>query len=52
MKAELYFKCPICGKTVLKSRGQMLMFTMICKGCYKKMRDSEIKVKNNNMPQR
>lgn len=45
MEKEQYFKCPVCGKTALKSRGQMLMYTMICKDCYKKMRESEIKVR-------
>lgn len=45
MEKEQYFKCPVCEKRILKSKGQMLMYTMICRDCYKKMRDSEIKVK-------
>ena len=44
METEQYFKCPVCDKKVLKSKGVLLMYTTICKECYKKMRDSEIKV--------
>lgn len=37
MEKEQYFKCPVCGKKVLKSKAQPLMWTTICKDCYKKM---------------
>lgn len=45
MEKEQYFKCPVCGKRVLKSKGQMLMWTMICKECYQMMLDAENKLK-------
>lgn len=37
MEAELYFKCPVCGKKVLKRKGIKLMWTIICKDCCNKM---------------
>ena len=39
MESEQYFKCPVCGKKVLKRKGQMLMWTRICKECYQKMQN-------------
>ena len=48
MESEQYFSCPICAKITLKSKGQMLIWTMICKECYQKMLDAEKKVKENN----
>ena len=46
MESEQYFSCPICAKTTLKTKGQMLMWTMICKECYKMMLDAENKLKD------
>lgn len=37
MEKEQYFKCPICGRKILKSNGQPLMWSMICRECYKMM---------------
>lgn len=37
MEAELYFKCPICGKKILKRKGIKVMWTTICKDCYNRM---------------
>ena len=40
MESEQYFKCPVCGKKVLKRKGQMLMWTRVCKDCYNRAQDS------------
>ena len=37
MKPEQYFKCPVCGKKVLKSKGVELMWTTICETCFDKI---------------
>ena len=36
MKEE-YFKCPVCGKKVLKRKGIDLKWTTICKECFDKI---------------
>ena len=50
MENEQYLKCPVCGKRTLKSQGQMLMWTMICKDCYNRTQDSycNIRQQKNN----
>ena len=37
MEVEQYFKCPVCGKKVLKSKGIKLMWTAICEDCFDKI---------------
>ena len=37
MESELYFKCPVCGKRVLKRKGIKLMWTTICEDCFDKI---------------
>lgn len=37
MDSEKYFKCPVCGKKVLKSKGVKLMWTTICETCFDKI---------------
>ena len=37
MELEQYFKCPVCGKYVLKSKGVKLMWTTICETCFDKL---------------
>lgn len=49
MESEQYFKCQVCGKKTLKRKGQMLMWTMICKDCYQKMLNAEKKLKESKI---
>lgn len=37
MEPEQYFKCPVCGKKVLKRKGIKLMWTTICEECFDKI---------------
>lgn len=49
MEPELYFKCSVCGKRVLKRKGIKLMSTTICEECFDKIVDNheEIRRKGN-----
>ena len=48
METEQYFKCPICGKKVVKSKGQKYMWRLLCEECYHLMQYVKIKLKENN----
>lgn len=50
MEPELYFKCSVCGKRVLKRKGIKLMLTTICEECFDKIVDNheEIRRKGND----
>lgn len=37
MEPEQYFKCPVCGKMVLKSKRVILMWTSVCETCFDKI---------------
>ena len=49
MEPEQYFKCPVCGKRVLKRKGIKLMWTTICEDCFDKIvkNHEEIRKKEN-----
>ena len=51
METEQYFKCPVCGKRVLKRKGIKLMWTTICEECFDKIRKihEEIRRKGNEI---
>jgi ribosomal protein L37AE/L43A len=50
MKEE-YFKCPVCGKKVLKRKGIKLIWSTICEECFDKIfKDhEEIRKKGNDV---
>ena len=48
METKHYFKCPVCSKRVLKSKGQMLMWTRICKDCYNRAQDSYYNIRQQS----
>ena len=51
METELYFKCPVCSKKVLKRKGIKLMWTTICEECFDKIVNNheEISRKRNEI---
>ena len=48
MEQEQYFKCPVCGKNVLKRNGIKLMWTTICEDCFDKIVKNHEKIMRNN----
>lgn len=46
-----YFKCPVCGKRVLKRKGVKLMWTTICETCFDKILKNHEKLRREQYEQ-
>ena len=49
MEPEQYFKCPVCGKKVLKRKGIKLMWASICEECFDKIVKNHEEIRRKNL---